>query len=86
MAVLNEALQIVLEYFTDDLPEVGEVDRTDPFSVLRFLKNYLNWANKTIFNEAQNGWKGGKATDFTRYIRKIWLIVLSQFVHLLVND
>ena len=23
MAVLNEALEIVLEYFTDDLPEVG---------------------------------------------------------------
>ena len=33
MAVLNEALKTVLEYFTDDLPEVGEVDSTDPFCV-----------------------------------------------------
>ena len=24
-----------------------------------------------IFNEAQNVWKGGNATDFTRYIRNI---------------
>ena len=56
MAVLNEALKIVLEYFTDDLPEVGEVDRTDPFSVFRILKkvnnNYLNWAKQNNFQRS----------------------------------
>ena len=82
MKVFNEALNIVLEYFTDDLPEVGEIDHTDLFCVFRFLQkvnnNYLNWVKKnsakltkTIFNEAQNGWKGGDATDFTRYIWSI---------------
>ena len=82
MVVLNEALQIVLEYFTDYPPEVGEINSTDPFCVFRFLQkinnNYLNWVKKnsakltkTIFNEAQNGWKGGNVTDFTRYIQNI---------------
>ena len=45
-AVLNKAVKIVLEYFTDDLPEVGEIDLTDPFCVFRYLQkvnnNYLN--------------------------------------------
>ena len=49
MAV-TEALKIVLEYCTDDLSEVGEIDRTDPFCVLKFLQkvnhNYLNWVKK----------------------------------------
>ena len=50
MTVLNGALQTVLENFTVDLPEVGEVDCMDPFCVFRFLQkvntNYLNWVKK----------------------------------------
>jgi len=50
MAVLNEAQKIVLEYFDDDLPEVKEIDRMDPFCLFRFLQkinsNYLTWVAK----------------------------------------
>ena len=79
IALLNEAQKIVLEYFEDDLPEVNEIDRMDPFCLIRFLQkvnnNYLSWVEKnsakltkTIWNEAQE-WKGGNAEDFSRYIR-----------------
>ena len=82
MAVLNQALKIVLEHFDEDLPEVGELDRLDPFCLFRFLQkmntNYLNWVKKnstklagSIINEAQNGWKGGNAAEFTRHTRNI---------------
>ena len=82
MAVLNQTLKIVLEHFDEDLPEVGEIDRLDPFCLFRFLQkmntNYLNWVKKnsakltgSIINEAQNGWKGGNAAEFTRHMRNI---------------
>ena len=81
MALLNEAQKIVLEYFEEDLPEVNEIDRMDPFCLFRFLQkvnnNYLSWVEKNsakltkaIWNEAQE-WKGGNAEDFSRYMRNI---------------
>ena len=49
-----------------------------------FNNNYLNCIkknsaklSKTIFNKAQNSWKGGNATDFTRYIQDIWKMMVD---------
>ncbi len=87
VAVLNEAQKIVLEYFAEDLPEVKEIDRTDPFCVFRFLQkinnNYLSWVGKnsakltkSIFTEAQH-WQGGNAEDFVRYIQNIRRMIID---------
>ena len=73
--------QVIAQFFSPSLPEMLNIDRTDPFFVIRFLQsvytNYLNHVKQNNSNivtdilDKSRSWKGGGAQEYKQHLSDI---------------